>query len=330
MTPPVALELNPTQLDVLPRFRAAIDDLFPPLTITPLASEGLRVKLRSAASRELQLTHLTANTHLVERRPGLQQTTEHSYYKITLQLSGSATMSQGNRESTLAPGTITLYDTARSYDLHSDEDFSFLVAMFPKRSLALPEGIASDLAALPISGDSGVGAVLSSYLRTLNDNLPLLHSQAAAGLSRTFLDLMSTLIGETLEVDTDGRAARTAALMKVLAHIDEHLGDPDLDPAAIAAANYLSVRHLYNLFAPTGTTVAQWIKERRLDRARADLADPLRSSDTVAAISERWGFDDAGYFSRIFKQTFGQTPGEWRRLSRESQPRADHADRLSA
>lgn len=315
MTSPIALELGPGQQDVMPRFRSVIDGLFPPLRITPFAREGLRVRLRSASSRELQLTHLSANSHLVERRPGLHRGHEHAFYKITLQLSGSATMSQGNRESTLDPGTITLYDTARAYDLRADEDFSFLVAMFPKRTLALPDGVAGDLAALPIRGDTGVGAVLASYLRTMNDNLPLLHSQAAAGLSRTFLDLLSTLIGEVLEVDTDGRAARTAVLMRVLSYIDDHLGDPALDPAAIAAANYLSVRHLYNLFSATGTTVAQWVKQRRLDRARSDLADPLRAAETVAAISERWGFEDAGYFSRVFKQSFGQTPGEWRRTA---------------
>jgi len=315
MTSPIALELGPGQQDVLPRFRSVIDGLFPPLRITPFAQEGLRVRLRSASSRELQLTHLSANSHLVERRPGAHRGHEHAFYKITLQLSGSATMSQGNRESTLDPGTITLYDTARSYDLRADEDFSFLVAMFPKRTLALPDGVAGDLAALPIRGDTGVGAVLASYLRTMNDNLPLLHSQAAAGLSRTFLDLLSTLIGEILEVDADGRAARTAVLMRVLSYIDDHLGDPGLDPAAIAAAHYLSVRHLYNLFSATGTTVAQWVKQRRLDRARGDLADPLRADETVAAISERWGFEDAGYFSRVFKQSFGQTPGEWRRTA---------------
>ncbi len=313
MTPPIALELGPGQQDLLPRFRAAIDELFPPLQIVPLADEGLRARLRSAGSRELQLTHLAANTHLVERRPGVHVGKEHSYYKISLQLAGEVTMSQGNRESTLTPGTIVLYDTARPYDLGSDEDFSFLVAMFPKHALALPDGIASDLAAIPIPADRGVGAILASYLRTLDEHLPLLGSQAGAGLSRTFLDLLSTLIGETLEVGVDGRSTRTAALMRVLAYIDEHLDDPGLDPATIAAAHYLSVRHLYNLFGATGTTVSQWIKQRRLEGARRDLADPLRAAETVAAISERWGFEDAGYFSRIFKQSFGQTPGEWRR-----------------
>lgn len=319
MTPPVALEVNPERSDEyqssLPQFRATIDTLFPPLTVTPLAREGLRVQVRSAASRDLQLTHLTSNTHLVERRPGAHRAREHDYYKITLQLSGTATMSQGARESTLPPGTITLYDTARSYDLHCSDDFSFLIAMFPKHALALPDGIAGDLAALPIAGDHGVGAVLAAYLRTLNDNLQLLQSQAATRLSRTFHDLLSALIGETLEVDADGRAARTATLMRVLAYIDEHLSDPTLDPATIAAANYLSVRHLYNLFTPTGTTVAQWIKQRRLDGARAELADPLRAADTIATVSERWGFDDAGYFSRVFKHAFGETPGAWRRAA---------------
>lgn len=322
MTSPVVLDLTPDQPQLLPRFRETVDEIFPPLRVTPLDRAGLRARLTSAGSPALQVTHLTANSHLVERRPGAHASSDQSYYKISLQLTGSLTMAQGNRESTLSPGTLALYDTARAYDLCSEADFSFLVAMFPKAALALPHGVAGDLAAVPIPTADGVGAILASYLCTLNENLPVLGSGVGERLGRTFTDLLSTLIAETLEVHTDEATARHTTLIRVLAYIDEHLSDPDLDPAAIAAAHYLSVRHLYNLFTPTGTTVAQWIKQRRLDGARRELADPLRAPDTVAVISERWGFDDAGYFSRVFKQQFGQTPGAWRRASLAAPARA--------
>jgi len=46
-------------------------------------------------------------------------------------------------------------------------------------------------------------------------------------------------------------------------------------PGTVAAAHYISVRYLYRLFDAQGTTVAAWIRPRRLERCRVDLADPL-------------------------------------------------------
>lgn len=102
---------------------------------------------------------------------------------------------------------------------------------------------------------------------------------------------------------------RSAAL---LAYIDERLGDPELDPAGIAAANFISLRHLHGLFQEHGETVASWIRSRRLERCRRDLADPLLRHRTTTEIAFRWGFTDPSHFSRPFRTTFAMSPSECR------------------
>ena len=57
-------------------------------------------------------------------------------------------------------------------------------------------------------------------------------------------------------------------------HIDADLADPTLSPRAVAAAMFVSPRHLHALFAEDGRTVAGTIRERRLERCPAELADP--------------------------------------------------------
>lgn len=298
--------------ELLPSYRTMIDELFPPLRVVPLDSSGLAVSLRSAGSRALQITDIAANAHLVERRPGAAANRDEGFYKVSLQLTGTSTMMQGNRETVLSPGTITLYDTSREYDLASPGDFRFIVAMFPKDALALPSGVAGELAAHPIHADSGVGAVFAALLRALDDNLALLLGSTGSQLETSFLSVLSTMIGEVLSVPTKGVAAgRRTALLQVLAYIEDHLGDPDLTPATIAAAQFVSLRHLYNVFAPTGVSIAHWIRQRRLEGARRDLADPLTPGQSIGAVAARWGFADSAYFSRVFKARYGQTPREW-------------------
>ncbi|GAA3001965.1 helix-turn-helix domain-containing protein [Actinokineospora diospyrosa] len=93
--------------------------------------------------------------------------------------------------------------------------------------------------------------------------------------------------------------------------IDARLADPDLTPADIAAAVHVSPRQLYRLFETEGTTVAKWIRDRRLERCRADL---LATQDTgVSVVGARWGIPDSSYFSRVFRQRYGCAPRDYRR-----------------
>ena len=62
---------------------------------------------------------------------------------------------------------------------------------------------------------------------------------------------------------------------RVRRYIEANLADPLLSPASIAAAHFISTRHLHNVFHEAGTTVAQWIRTRRLEGCRRELRDPL-------------------------------------------------------
>jgi AraC-like DNA-binding protein len=48
---------------------------------------------------------------------------------------------------------------------------------------------------------------------------------------------------------------------------------------------------------------------------RRDLADPLMAAKSITQLATFRGLSDAGYYSRIFKDTFGMTPTDWRNTS---------------
>lgn len=113
-------------------------------------------------------------------------------------------------------------------------------------------------------------------------------------------------------VKTSKQDARDAIIEGAMRYIEIHLADPDLTPEVIAAHQHVSTRTLHRLFERDGLTVASWVRQRRLDRCRADLCDPALAPMAVGSIGERWGLCDAAHFSRLFKSTYGESPRSYR------------------
>ncbi len=71
-----------------------------------------------------------------------------------------------------------------------------------------------------------------------------------------------------------------------------------------------SAAYLTNLVqSETGRSVKQWIIERRMAEARMRLRQTQQS---VRQVAEASGYNDAGYFTRQFRQFHGATPQTWR------------------
>ncbi|POX63521.1 hypothetical protein C3492_10175 [Streptomyces sp. Ru62] len=73
---------------------------------------------------------------------------------------------------------------------------------------------------------------------------------------------------------------------------DRVVHDPALTPSVIAAARHVSLSCLQRILQQQaqGETVAAWIRARRLEGARGDLADPSLRGTPIYAIAARWGF----------------------------------------
>jgi AraC-like DNA-binding protein len=75
---------------------------------------------------------------------------------------------------------------------------------------------------------------------------------------------------------------------------------------------HVSTRYLHRLFADEGSTVSGWIRQRRLEGCRRDLADPSRCDETVTSIGSRWGLTSSAHLSRLFREAYGVSPTEYR------------------
>jgi AraC-like DNA-binding protein len=138
---------------------------------------------------------------------------------------------------------------------------------------------------------------------------------SAARLSTVVVDLLTAAIAERIDAvgSLPVESRERTLLLRIHGFVEEHLGEPDLGPAVIAAAHHVSVRQLHRLFESQQTTVAGWIRHRRLERCRRDLADPAQHVVPVSAVASRWGLPDSAHFSRLFRRTYGLPPAEYRR-----------------
>lgn len=293
-------------------FRTAVSESFVPLQVTSEHPDSFRGIIRAAGVDEVHVSEVSAGEHVVERTPELIARGDRSYFKLSLMLAGTGLLIQDNREAVLEPGDLAVYDTNRPYSLVFDETFRTMVVMFPKHLIELPPEVVGQLTAVRMRGTDSVTSMVVPYLSQLAGNLEQLHGATGTRLTHSALDLVTTLFARELDLDRAGADPHHALLQRIRSHIDANLASTDLGPATVAAAHYISTRHLHGLFQSQGTTVSTWIRTRRLDHCRRDLMNPLYSDRAVAAIAARWGFVDAAHFSRAFKTAYGQSPSEAR------------------
>ncbi|WP_445352015.1 AraC-like ligand-binding domain-containing protein [Haloactinomyces albus] len=293
-------------------FRNAVSTSFVPLEVTSDNAEEFRGRLRCRDVDGLHISDVIATPHVVERTPDLISRADRHYYKISVQLSGTGLLVQDNREALLRPGDLAIYDTHRPYSLVFGEDFRTLVIMFGKNLIDIPSEMISQLTAVRMPGTDGIGSMITPFLARLVDNLEELDGSTGTRIAHSTLDLVTTLYARELDLEHTATHPHHALMRKIRSYIDANLAAPDLGPARIAAAHYISTRHLHGVFKEHGATVAGWIRQRRLHRCKRELCDPVHAGRSIAAIAARWGFSDAAHFSRVFKAEFGQSPSEAR------------------
>jgi AraC-like DNA-binding protein len=260
----------------------------------------------------------TSTPHSVHRTFAQVGRDSPQLHRLVLAVSGRPRVAQDGRACQLDAGQFAVYDFTQPYDIAYDSAVQLAVFSFPHGSLALPPDSLVRLAAVPVDGATGTGALAASVLRRVATEYESYGPASAGRLSMVVADLVTAALAERLdEADVVPVESRERTLvLQVRAYIEQHLGDLDLDPAEIAAAHHVSVRQLHRLFEAESSSVAAWIRQRRLERCRTDLADPALDGWPVSAVGARWGLPDPAHFSRLFRRTYGVSPTEYRRANR--------------
>jgi AraC family transcriptional regulator len=121
------------------------------------------------------------------------------------------------------------------------------------------------------------------------------------------------LVADLSRLPSDGESRRPRWLQRVEDAIDAAGADtPSVADLATVAGVHAS--HLLRVFRRHhGTTIATYVRRRRIERARIEVAKGDRPLSMIALDA---GFADQSHFTRVFRQTFGDTPARYARAMR--------------
>ncbi|MBL0358217.1 MAG: response regulator [Chitinophagaceae bacterium] len=112
------------------------------------------------------------------------------------------------------------------------------------------------------------------------------------------------------ETESNEHKTEDEFVKKVREAIEVHLQDANFTVEQLCKLVFMSHSQLHRkLDALTGCSPNKFIRIIRLNKAKELLKNPANS---IASIAFDSGYNDPGYFARVFKQEFGLTPQEWR------------------
>jgi AraC-like DNA-binding protein len=294
-------------------FREAICETVARLGARRGAQGPYDAEIRTGAFGPMDLAEVRCDPVIIERTPHDISIDSGAWYFLTLQLEGRGRVQQRGRSVVLHPGDYTLVDGSEPYTLEFDAAVRRLVVRIPHREIDCRAGQQADFRAIAYGRSAGGSALVFNMLRSLVSECMLHPPQVKASLAASVLDLSVTAMlarRNGVEPGLPGtlNPARSRVLARVREHASAHLRDPDLTPATAAAAAGISVRYLHQLFHGSGQSFGNWVRDQRLQRCHAAIADPAQAGRSISEIAFSYGFNDTAHFSRVFARSFGYPP----------------------
>jgi AraC-like DNA-binding protein len=180
----------------------------------------------------------------------------------------------------------------------------------------LPADVIRRVCAVSLSPGHPITDLAATYLHRLALRPGMFDRPGGDLVSQPSIELLRAVITTHLDAVELGKESLHATLfVRIMEYVRTHLRESDLSAGRIAAEHHISVRQLYRILADEGISLGDWIRARRLEECRKDLAS-TGAGDPIFAVARRWGFTDASSFTRIFRATFGMSPREWRETNR--------------
>jgi AraC-like DNA-binding protein len=260
----------------------------------------------------LQLTQFSSTPVSFAKYPAVNANAGDRGCIIITQLQGAREYTQNGSNVLLQPRDSTMIDAGRPWSSTCADQCSRLYLRLPRWLVQEKLGVSELPVARRISGQAGLGATLFRLGTSLYREASVLSLEEGVTALEAYLHILSACIGIRDAVHVQRTSAPSA---RIETFIDENLGNPALTPFEIATAAGISVRHLHRIFLRKGLTVTEWVRRKRLENCRSELADPRLLDRNITDIAFSWGFSDSAHFSHCFKRQFGMSPREFRARS---------------
>jgi len=257
---------------------------------------------------------VTRGSHRTIRSERLIRQSTQNVFFVGFMLRGLAILKQDDHSAELRRGDIAVLDSTRTYTIEIPHAFDAMWVAVPRHRLDARLSSPRNSMARRINGGHGVGHLASNMLIAALEEAPRIGEVEANRISNHLLDLVALCLDQDAPESSEqtGTPHQQTLLRRIQQFIEENLDDEELSIPLIARAHAISVRYLRKLFEREGTSIARWIRIRRLERCRSDLESALFRGHSVNAIAFSHGFQNITSFNRAFRARFGIPPSAMR------------------
>ena len=292
-------------------WRAAICDVYVNVDVDAEDRSDYDGFIRRAQFGAVEITDvLLSRQQISRRRSHLSRLDKDCYYVHFIQ-AGRINVLQSDATLSTNAGVGGLFCASEPYDLQ---------CLGKTRSyyLELPrEGFASRFSRdrVPItatlSTGRGLGRIAVEFCSMLVCQGSSLEASVRARLGEELMDILALAFDSAQgEEPLSGQTVQKARLRSIKAWLEDHLCDPELTLEAIAKGNAVSLGYLHALFRLEGTSVANWIWNRRLERSYDMLLKSDHDARSLTEVAYRVGFNSSSHFSNKFREKYGIRPSD--------------------
>jgi len=227
---------------------------------------------------------------------------------VQLYVNGACEFNVEGYEARGKTGDMVCFDLSRQMQSHTTQ-LDTISLVVPRQLLRLAPKTFDTLHGAVLDGETPLGLLLREHLLSMSKVAPRLGGPDGKLAS----EVAAVLISAGLSSAVTGQASETdllrTGLQAIQGFIEKHLVDPNLSTEMIMRHFGLSRSALYRTFEPLGG-VADYIRERRLNRAFLRLSSVGTGRGVVAKLAYMNGFYNEAAFSRAFRQRFGMNPSD--------------------
>lgn len=291
-------------------------------------------KLEEAGRGQLRL-RVAENKRLLEKHPDM-----HFHFKpeIFVQLSGDTVFATPSGELQVAAGEVAILPAGVPHGERVSggvEPFRNLVVGFYSHTVSIHLAFEAapgkpDIEAIeffPTPQMRLLEGLIEVVVGSYHAREPM-RKTVIRSLMQGFLAMLINLV----EAQHDESAGETEKIFQTKWIVREQLSNPELNVKRLAKLLSCSADYLSHLFRQhTGENLIHYIQRQRTFAAMQALRTTQLSISEVAWAS---GYDNPGYFIRVFKRFMGVTPGAFRRAEfesggpRRSLPKTVYFDRM--
>jgi len=293
-------------------FQAAVSEAYFPLEIEEArGADEFSSAIASDRIGPMLMSRTRVNAPFRSHRRSSRSDDARTYVLMLLEEGGTVAL-RGQRNVVVGPGNIVLINAGGLLESEQRAGGTSLAVSLASPLLTSRYVELDDWCLVPLDASEGTAAILREcmlcYWRACGGVQPV----EANDLTMSMIHLIGAAFRSRSSLPAFDSRSSAMHFLRVREIVAANLDNPDLSPDFIADSLGISKSYLFMIMNAADTTLGRFILERRLDRGRELLADPLLAHRSVSDIARAAGFQELSHFSRRFTERFGRSPRAFR------------------